>query len=585
MLSAAIQRARSGAVLAAILLGCGRATHDYAVTENSRPFSDLNNAKLAKAPPVAQSVTADRLRNARAEPHNWLTYHGAYNGQRFSPLNQIHAGNVKDLRVAWIFQSGVIGLVATPATYAFEATPLVVDGVMYVTGYDGYVWALDAVTGRMLWQYRHAIPLDVPLCCGNVNRGAAVADGKVFATTQNGHLVALDATTGKVVWDKPFVDIRAGESATIAPLVVKDLVIVGSSGAEYGVRGHIDAFDLRTGKRVWRRYTVPKPGEAGSETWKDEEQEAWQRGGGAAWITGTYDPELDLLYWGTANPGPDFDGKERPGDNLYANSVLALDPDDGAIRWHYQWTPHDVWDYDGVNENILIEQDGRKLLAHFDKNGFLFVLDRTTGKLVHAFPFARATWGSVDPASGHVSVKLTPTTAGVEICPGPAGAKEWPHAAYSPPTGLLYTPVIELCGVYSTKETEFKESMPYWGGGVENQGIEGWGYVKAIEPTTGREVWSWRARHPMLSSLLATGGDLVFAGEPTGEFNAFNARTGELLWQFQTGNGIHGSPMTYSVGGKQYVAVPSGWGGWIKGFAPELYGAARGHALLVFSLP
>jgi alcohol dehydrogenase (cytochrome c) len=397
--------------------------------------------------------------------------------------------------------------------------------------------------------------------------------------------VALDAATGQAVWDKPFVDIRAGESATLAPLVVKNLVIVGSSGAEYGVRGHIDAFDLMTGERAWRRYTIPKPGEPGSETWKDEKKEAWQLGGGAAWITGSYDPELDLLYWGTANPGPDFDGSVRPGDNLFTNSVLALDPDDGSIKWHYQWTPHDVWDYDGINENILFDRDGRKLLAHFDKNGHLFVLDRTTGKLVRVSTFARVTWGSIDPTTGRVSVKLTPTREGVEICPGPAGAKEWPHAAYHPGTGLLYTPVVEQCGVFTTKETEFKESMPYWGGGVENRGIEGWGHVKAIDPTTGREVWSWKAEHPMLSSLLATGGDLIFAGEPSGEFDAFDSRTGELLWQFQTGNGIHGSPMTYSVREKQYVAVPTGWGGWIKGFAPELYGAPRGHALIVFSLP
>lgn len=578
---------QSGARIAVLvtMLGCGRASHDFAVTEHSRPFSSLNKAKAGSAPPVVQTVTAQRLVNARAEPQNWLTYHGAYDGQRFSPLDQINASSVKDLRVAWIFQSGVIGLVANPVTYAFEATPLVVDGVMFVSGYDGYVWSLDAATGRLLWQYRHAIPLDVPLCCGNVNRGVAVAQGKVFVATQNGHLLALDATTGTMVWDKPFVDIRAGESATIAPLVVKNLVIVGSSGAEYGVRGHIDAFNLQSGERIWRRYTIPKPGEPGSETWQDDKKEAWQRGGGSAWITGTYDPELDLLYWGTANPGPDFDGGPRPGNNLFTNSVLALDPDDGSIKWHYQWTPHDVWDYDGVNENILFEREGRKLLGHFDKNGYWFVLDRTNGKLVSAAPFARVTWGTVDATSGQVSVKLTPTKEGVEICPGPAGAKEWPHAAFSPVTGLLYTPVVEQCGIFSTKKTEFKESMPYWGGGVENRQIEGWGHVKAFDPATGREVWSWKGRYPMLSSLLATGGDLVFAGEPTGEFNAFHARSGELLWQLQTGSGIHGSPMTYRVRGKQYVAVTTGWGGWIKGFAPELYGSSRGHALVVFALP
>jgi alcohol dehydrogenase (cytochrome c) len=453
---------------------------------------------------------------------------------------------------------------------------------MFMTGPDGYVWALDAASGAMLWQYQHAIPLDTPLCCGNVNRGVAVAEGKVFFVTVNGHLIALDAATGKPVWNKLFVDVRAGESATLAPLVVKNLVLVGSSGAEYGVRGHIDAFEIATGRRLWRRYNVPKPGEPGSETWTGE---AWARGGGTAWITGSYDPELDLVFWGTGNPGPDFDGSVRPGDNLYTNSVIAFDPDDGSLKWHYQWMPHDVWDYDGVNENILFEHGGRKLLAHFDKNGYLFILDRRSGRFISATKYARATWGNVDPKTGKINVQLTPTAAGTEICPGPAGAKEWPHAAYSPRTGLLYTPVVELCGIFKSSPSEFRESLAYWGGEVDLYGMAQWGYVKAFDPATGRQVWSRRTQHPMVGSLLVTAGDLVFAGEPTGEFDAFDARTGELLWQFQTGSGIHGSPISYSVSGKQYIAVPSGWGGWLKGFAPALYGAPRGAALYVFALP
>jgi alcohol dehydrogenase (cytochrome c) len=363
---------------------------------------------------------------------------------------------------------------------------------------------------------------------------------------------------------------------------VKNLVIVGSSGAEYGVRGHIDAFDLDTGRRVWRRYNVPKPGEPGGDTWGGNQ--SWARGGGTAWITGSYDPELDLVYWGTGNPGPDFDGSVRPGDNLYTSSVVAFDPDDGSLRWHYQWTPHDVWDYDGVNENILFDEGGRKLLAHFDKNGHLFILDRTNGRFVRAAKYGRVTWGDIDSQTGQVTVQQTPTPQGVHICPGPAGLKEWPHAAYNPRTGLLYTPVVEACGTFKLKPTEFKESMPYWGGEVELD-QEQWGHVKAFEPATGREVWSWKAEHPILSSLLTTAGDLVFAGEPNGNFNAFNAHTGELLWQFNTGSGIHSNPVSYSVNGKQYVAVPTGWGGWVEGYAPEMYGAQRGNALVVFALP
>jgi alcohol dehydrogenase (cytochrome c) len=554
----------------------------YPVTEQSRPLTAVNARETGVAPPVASRVTGERLTAARAEPQNWLTYYGAYDAQRYSALDQINAQNVRDLKPAWMFQAGVIGLVATPATYALEAAPIVVDGVMYLSGWDGYVWAFDAATGREYWRYRHAVPLDVPLCCGNVNRGVAVAQGKVFYAAPNGYLVALDAVSGKRVWVKAFVDTRAGESATAAPLVVKDLVIVGSSGAEYGVRGHIDAFDVETGERRWRRYNVPKPGEPGSETWTGGD--GWARGGATAWVTGAYDPELDLLFWGTANPGPVFDGDSRPGKNLYTNCVLAIDPDDGSLKWHYQWTPHDVWDYDGVNENILFERDGGKYLAHFDKNGYLFILDRTTGKLVLTQPFARTTWGDIN-AQGDVTVKLTPTKEGVEICPGPAGAKEWVHASFSPRTGFLYAPIIEQCATFKTRRDEFREGMAYWGGGAAPKKEEQWGHVKAFDPATGREVWSWRHAHPIVASVLSTAGDLIFAGTGTGELVALHARSGEQLWQFQTGSGIHSNPISYSVNGKQFVAVASGWGGWIEGFAPELYGGTRGSALLVFALP
>jgi alcohol dehydrogenase (cytochrome c) len=271
--------------------------------------------------------------------------------------------------------------------------------------------------------------------------------------------------------------------------------------------------------------------------------------------------------------------------NLYTSSVVAFDPDDGSLRWHYQWTPHDVWDYDGINENILFDKGGRKLLAHFDKNGHLFILDRTNGRLVRVTKYARVTWGDIDATTGHVTPRVTPTPEGVDICPGPAGAKEWPHAAYNPKTGLLYTPVVELCGTFKLLSQEFKEGMAYWSGEVKLHDKEQWGHVKAYDPSTGREVWSWRAPHPMVASLLTTGGNLVFAGEPNGRFNAFDARTGELIWTFNTGAGNHGNPVTYSVNGKQYIGVPVGWGGWVEGYAPEMYGAPRGTALMVFALP
>jgi alcohol dehydrogenase (cytochrome c) len=540
---------------------------------------------IGKAPPVAANVTYERIVRARLEPQNWLTYYGAYDGQRYSPLDQINTETVRHLRPAWVFQAGSSGMHAGPSTYSFEAAPIVVDGVMYVSGWDGWVWCLDARTGQELWRHKHAIPYDTSLCCGNVNRGVAVAKGKVFVVTLNAHVLALDAETGKLVWDSTYGDVRAGESATVAPLVVKDLVIVGSSGGEFGVRGHLDAFELDTGRRVWRTYTVPKPGEPGSDTWPAE-GEAWARGGGNCWVTGTYDPDLNLMYWGTGNPAPDFDGAVREGDNLYTDSVIAVDPDNGQIRWHYQYNPHDLWDYDSTMENILFDVHRRKLLAHFDKNGYFFVLDRTNGELVRVAPFVdRITWGEIDD-NGKVTTKVYPEKEGVPVkfWPGPAGGKEWTHAAYSPRTQLFYAPVQDVGAEVTLRHREFKESIPYWGASVVVDAADMHGSVSAFDPSTGKEAWRWRNEVPMCASVLATGGDLVFAGEPTGEFNALNARTGELLWQFQTGSGHHSSPTTYSVDGRQYIAVPVGWGAWVEGFLPGMLGAPHGDALFAFAL-
>jgi alcohol dehydrogenase (cytochrome c) len=541
---------------------------------------------VGSAPPVAKDVTYERILNARSEPQNWLTYYGAYDGQRYSPLDQINTGNVKRLTPAWVFQCGSVGLHAGKSTYSFEAAPIVVDGIMFVSGWDGWVWALDARTGAELWRYKHAIPYDTSLCCGNVNRGVAVAEGKVFVVTLNAHVLALDAESGKVVWDQTYGDVRAGESATVAPLVVKDMVIVGSSGGEFGVRGHLDAFKRETGERVWRTYMVPKPGEPGSETWPAD-GEAWQRGGGNCWVTSTFDPELNLLYVGTGNPGPDFDGEVREGDNLYTDCVVALDVDTGQIRWHYQYTPHDLWDYDSTMENILFERDGRKLLGHFDKNGYFFVLDRTNGELVRVAPFVdRIDWGTID-ANGKVTPKLYPEKEGepVHFWPGPAGAKEWTHAAYSPKTQLFYVPVQDVGSTVTRRRREFKESIPYWGAGVSVDLDNMAGSVSAFDPSTGGEAWRWSNDVPMCSSVLATGGDLVFVGEPTGEFNAFDAGSGELLWQFQCGSGHHSCPTTYSIDGRQYIAAPTGWGAWTEGFLPGMLGAGQGSALFVFALP
>jgi alcohol dehydrogenase (cytochrome c) len=560
-------------------------TIEYRPAPPAVNFGSLTTA-TGTAPPVAQGVTYERILDARSEPQNWLTYYGAYDGQRYSPLDQIDTENVQRLKLAWVFSFSPQGLHAGQSTYAFENAPIIVDGVMYTSGWDGWVWALDAKTGQLLWQYKHAIPFDTSLCCGNVNRGVAVGNGKVYVCTLNAHVLALDATTGALVWDVTSGDVRAGESLTIAPLLVKDRVVVGSSGGEFGVRGHLDAYDMETGERVWRCYTVPKPGEPGSETWPAE-SEAWARGGGNCWITGTFDPDTNLLYWGTGNPAPDFDGEVRPGDNLHTDSVIAVDADTGEIRWHYQCTPHDLWDYDSNMECILFEQDGRKLLAHFDKNGYCFVLDRTNGERVRIFPFVdRITWGEITP-DGQVTPRIYPDKEGEEVhfYPGPAGAKEWTHAAYSQKTGLLYVPVQDTGATVARRRREFKESIPYWGAAVVVDAEDMAGSVSAFDPSTGQEVWRWRNDLPMCASVLATGGDLVFAGTPAGQFIALDARSGDLLWQFNCGSGHHSSPSTYSVEGKQYLAVPVGWGAWVEGFLPGMMGGPHGQAMFVFSLP
>ncbi|MBA2565399.1 MAG: PQQ-dependent dehydrogenase, methanol/ethanol family [Gemmatimonadetes bacterium] len=535
--------------------------------------------------PVANVAFSRLLEAARAEPQNWLTYGGGYDNHRHSALQQVNTGNVGQLQPAWTKQFG--------KPNGFESTPIVVDGVMYVTtGGHTAVWALDARTGKEYWHHQHYVPDDVAACCDKVNRGVAVADGKVFFVTLDAQLLALDAMSGKPMWKVRFGDPREAHTATLAPLVVKDKVIVGISGAEYGIRGFIDAYDMKTGKQAWRFWTIPGPGEPGNETWGGTE--AWRTGGGSAWITGAYDSELDMLYWTVGNPGPDYNGEVRPGDNLYTNSVVALDPDDGTRRWHFQWTPHDVWDYDGVNEVILADLPigGRstKALIHADKNGFFYALDRTNGKFLYAKEFARQTWAQkVDPATGRPTInpKAIPGSNYTPGCPGPAGAKEWNHMAFSPQTGLAYIPVIENCAFFRTGQAFFGRGLPFWGSFATADAFgpgESHGFLKAVNAATGEEAWKIKSDHPVMSGVLSTAGGLVFWGEAEGTFHATDAKTGKDLWTANVGSGIHAPPITYAIDGQQYVALAAGWGGWVDGFAPELRSAPRGHSLVVYRL-
>ncbi len=484
----------------------------------------------------------------------WTIYGANLASQRFSPLKQINASNVSRLAVNWVYQPRVEG--------HYEATPLFEDGILYFTGPAGHAFAVDARTGRSLWHYHRPIPEHLRLCCGPVNRGMALAGERLFLATIDAHVLALDKKTGHLIWDTEMADYKAGYSATAAPLLVKDKVIVGIAGAEMGTRGFIDAYYIDTGKRAWRFWTIAAPGEPGGETWTGD---AWSRGGGSSWVTGSYDPQLNLVYWGVGNPGPDLNGSARPGDNLYSDCVVALDADTGRLRWYYQYTPHDTHDWDGVNEPILadvtINGVPRKILLEANRNGFIYGIDRQEGKPIWGKPFVKTTWAEKLDASGRPMVKpgTDPTPEGVEACPGLGGGKNWNHAAYNPQTGLFYVPSAEECEIFYSSDAPRMEGAQWLGSVNESvPNSKRTGALRAFDARDGRLVWEFKTIHPHRGSVLTTGGDLVFAGDGQGYLTAFHARTGKVLWNFQLGSGVSAPAMTYEMDGRQYIAVIAG---------------------------
>lgn len=504
--------------------------------------------------PLRAQVSYQRLVNATREPHNWLTYSGDYAGRRFSSLHQINSANVQNLTVRWVFQTGAPG--------RFEATPLVVDGIMYLTAPGNNAYALDARTGRPLWQYHHRLPEKLALCCGQVNRGVAVLGNKVYMATLDAHVLALDAKTGVVVWDVQAEDYRKGYSFTVAPLAVKNKVIVGVAGGEFGIRGFIDAYDAETGKHAWRFYTIPGPGEPGHETWDGE---SWKTGGAPAWLTGTYDPELNLIYWGVGNPGPDLYGEERKGDNLYSDCVVALDADTGKLKWHFQFTHHDVHDWDATEIPMLLDLEfkgqPRKLLLQANRNGFFYVLDRRNGKFLLGRPFAKVTWAKEIGPDGRAVVLpgTAPTEEGNYVCPGMAGATNWMSPSYHPQTGLFYVTVREQCDRYYGAAQPYREGHLFFGSAPQTQpGDKEWGALRTLDPRTGEMKWEFRYYSAPMAGTLSTAGGLVFAGDREGYIMAFDAPTGKELWHLQTGAGIAASPMSYAVDGRQSIVIPSG---------------------------
>jgi len=529
-------------------------------------------AAQATSAQATRTVTSDRILKAAAEPQNWLTYSGNYNGQRYTTLDQITPANVKNLDLQWVFQVRQLG-----ASDKFEATPLVVDGVMYTVSPPNDVVALDAVSGRVFWRYNHNVAQAARVCCGRVNRGLAILGDKLFMGTIDGRVIALNAKTGAVEWNKAIDRPEAGYSITTAPLVVKDKIILGPAGGEYGIRGYILALDPNDGKELWRFYTIPEPGKPGSETWSGD---AWKTGGGPIWVTGSYDPDLNLMYWGIGNPGPDWNGDGRPGDNLYTDSVLALSPDTGELKWHYQFTPHDEFDYDAVQIPVLadIQFRGatRKVLMSANRNGVFYVLDRTTGEFLLAKPFTKVTWVDKWDAKGRPNKIQAPTPEGTLVYPNNQGATNWYSPSFSPRTGLFYIPT--WADTFSTyRKTPGPDSVRYTEGQQftgtfptmavpalvaantnNRRPQDGYGSIQAVDPQTGDRKWEFKMADVTDTGVLTTATDLVFAGGREGYFFALNARTGELLWKSMVGGQVASGPMSYSVGGKQYVAISAG---------------------------
>jgi alcohol dehydrogenase (cytochrome c) len=502
---------------------------------------------------AAPQVTPQDLRDGLKDASRWLTYSGDYTNQRHSPLTQITPDNVHRLTPQWVFQTDTLG--------KFEATPLALDSVIYITGPLDTGWALDARTGRQLWRYRRDLPSGLIACCGLINRGFGLLGDRLFKTTLDAHVVAISMKSGAMIWDTAMEDYRNGYSGTTAPLVVKDKVIVGVAGAEYGVRGFIDAYDAQTGKRSWRFYTTAGPGDPGHSTWRGTDPKAWEKGGGSIWVNGAYDPELNLVYWGTGNAGPDYDGSAREGDNLYTASIVALDADTGRLRWHYQFTPHDVWDWDATQMPVLadltIGGQPRKVVMFANRNGFFYLLDRATGQLIRAKPFIETSWAKEIQGNGRPMLlpNSIPSEEGTRICPDQTGGTNWMPPSFDKALGLLFVTARESCGIFFTWKDDYNAGDSYRGGAVQR--VSQSSVLRAIDVVSGERRWDFPYASQSWAGVLSTASGLVFAGS-SGNFMAFDARTGKNLWHFQTGSALYAGAITYMVDGRQYVLLPSG---------------------------
>jgi len=512
-------------------------------------------------PPLpAPNVTFDRILKSNLEPQNWLTYGGSPTSQRHSGLTQITPENVKNLELKWVFQSRSIE--------KHEATPLVVNGIMYTIQSPNDIIALNAETGKTLWTYLHKPDAAAKNCCGRLTRGLAIAGDTLFLAALDARIIAIDARTGKELWNTLAADPKQGYAFTHAPIVIKDKVIAGTAGGEFGVRGFIAAWDINTGKEVWRFYTVPGPGEPNHETWSGD---SWLHGGAPIWVTGSYDPEANLTYWGVGNPGPDWDGDARLGDNLYSCSVIALDPDTGKLKWHYQFSPHNEFDWDATQTPVLADMDyqgrPRKVMMFANRNGMEYLLDRTTGEFLRGAPFTKVNWATGFDEKGRPirAPGIIPTKAGTLVYPGNQGGTNWYPPSYSPRTGLFYIPTWQNSSstyVKGEEPPEFHEGQTFSGpfprGGSTQDDV--YSSVQAIDPKTGERKWEFRMDAPSTDAgILTTASDVLFSGGRDGQFFALDARDGKLLWQQKAlGTSVAAGPMSYAVNGRQYVSITVG---------------------------
>ena len=501
--------------------------------------------------PSSGDVTFERLKASAKEPQNWLTYWGDLRGTHYSGLSSIKPGNVRSLTSAWAYQFGGTRV---------ETTPLVVDGVMYVTGPGNNAAALDARTGRAIWQYVRRLPSDIHAnCTVMTNRGFAILGNRLYMATLDAHLVALDTKTGNPLWDVMVDDYKMGTSITHAPLAIDGKIIVGITAGECALTGFLDAYDAVTGKRLWRVNVIPGKGDPARSTWAGDSADF---GGGPTWMTGTYDAATDTLFWSTGNPSPDYDGSVRAGDNLYTCSVLALDPKTGKMKWYFQFTPHDTHDWDATETNVLVDATFRgkmrHLILHADRNAFFYVLDRDTGEFLMGKPFAKQTWAKGLDAKGRPIVipNTDPTPEGNFVCPDQSGATNWASPSWDPQTNLFYLAVRESCALYTSITKVPRPGDPYTGTGQQEEPGRFPGAIRAIDPQTGEVKWSFDLHLGSVGAgVLATAGGVVFAAAKDGNLIALDARTGAELWHYQTGAEINASPISYSVDGKQYIAI------------------------------